>query len=62
MLWTFFWFLGGMSVLTDSMPFFDDILWYAICRKKEHMDQKDEDGYYAEECHFFSTSKPKYIN
>ena len=26
------------------------------------MDQKDQDGYYAEKCHFFSTLELKYIN
>ena len=27
-----------------------------------YMGQKGQDGYYAEECHFFSTSKLKYTN
>ena len=26
------------------------------------MGQKDQDGYYAEKCHFFSTLEPKYTN
>ena len=26
------------------------------------MGQKDEDGYYAEQCQFFSTLEPKYTN
>ena len=30
----------------------------------QHISQKEEDGYYAEECHFFllSTSEPNYTN
>ena len=26
------------------------------------MGQKDQDGYYAEECHFFFTLEPKYTD
>ena len=29
---------------------------------QDHMGQKDEDGYYAEYCHFFSTLEHKYTS
>ena len=42
--------------------FVNDIKLFEKVKNMTHMGQKDQDGYYEEKCHLFSTSELKYTN